>query len=135
MVALSVRFHLWRAGGARKVQTEFNQWLAARPKLDPTGRQKFLFWDASPGGNMVPVPPAKLPPSVRYMYTHCPTRFGISYDGVSRLDNVCVLTTTDIMIGPPGWEPPSGATVVDLITGSRRKLADGIWLEIGTYDK
>lgn len=39
------------------------------------------------------------------------------------------------MIGPPGWQPQGGETLWDRITGSRRKLADGIWVQFGLYDK
>ena len=131
--ALSVRYHLRRAGGADKVRSEFNQWVAARA----ASRGGFLFYDVAPGGGaMVPVPAASLPPSVRYMDDHFPSRSGgMTWNGIARLDEVTAFTDTVIMIGPPAWEPDQGAGVIAHITGSRRKLADGIWLEIGTYDK
>jgi hypothetical protein len=133
MFELSVRFHLWRAGGARKVQTEFNQWVASRP-ADGHGKQ--LFGDFPPTtGSYVPIPVTKLPPTVRYMHRHFPSRLDMASDDVADLDNVSVLTTTNILIGPPGWEPQGGADWRDHIFGGRRKVADGIWVMIGVYDK
>ena len=119
MFTLSVRYHLWRAGGAQKVQAEFNQWVAVRPS-NPSSQEKYLFFDVPPGGGITtPIAAAKFPPAVRYMHQHFPTSFGMSWDGVARIDNVSVLTMTDIMIGPPGWEPPGGASIWDHLTGSR----------------
>jgi len=134
MFELSVRFHLWRAGGAQKVQAQFNQWLARRPASGNHERQ--LFGDFPPaGGSYVPVPASKLPPAVRYMHRHFPSRLDMGSDDVANLDNVYVLTTTNIMIGPPGWEPQGGADWRDHVFGGHRKVADGIWVMIGMYDK
>ena len=126
MFALSVRYHLWRAGGAAKVRAEFNQWVAARSSSE------FLFVNMPNGA---PVPVTALPPAVRYMNDHFPSRFGVPWHGIAEVDNVVVLTTTNIMIGPPGWEPEGGVSIWDRLWGSRRKLADGIWLQVGSYSK
>ena len=135
MFTLSFRYHLWRAGGVAKVRAEFSQWLASRPSMSSQDDEKMMFHDVTPGRGTVLVPVGKLPASVRYLHDHFPSRFGISRNGVARLDNVTVFTTTYIMIGPPGWEPQGGASVWDHIVGRRHKVADGIWIDIGTYDK
>jgi hypothetical protein len=137
MFTLSVRYHLWRAGGAAKVRAAFNQWVASQPPEAPGSDQKMLFAQLTPGGNIVRLPLAQLPPEVRYIHTHFPSRWGsgTAWKGVADLDNVYALTTTNILIGLPGWEPDGGETLWDRITGNRRKLADGIWVEFGLYDK
>jgi hypothetical protein len=135
MFTLSVRYHLWRAGGAEKVRAAFNQWVASQPPEGPGSDQKMLFTQLKPGGNVVPLPLAQLPPAVRYMNKQFPSRFGMVWKDVADLDNVYALTTTDILIGPPGWEPDGGETLWNRITGNRRKLADGIWVQFGLYDK
>jgi len=131
--ALSLRYHLWRAGGADRVRAEFNQWVATRAAA---GRE-WLFLDApAGGGNLVPVPASSLPPAVRYIHEHFYSRFGgTMWNGAADLDDVTALTYTVIRIGPPGWEPDGGVGVIDSITGSRRRIADGIWLDVRTYDK
>lgn len=135
MFTLSVRYHLWRAGGAAKVRAAFNQWVASQPVDAPGDDQKMLFAQVKPGGNIVPLPVAQLPAEVRYIHRQFPSRFGMTSNDVAYLDNVSAFTTTDIMIGPPGWQPQGGETLWDRITGSRRKLADGIWVQFGLYDK
>jgi hypothetical protein len=136
MFTLSVRYHLWRAGGAEKVRAEFNQWVAARPFLSPATEQKLLFDDRVPGsGTLAPVPVNQLPVGVRYMHEHFPSRFGMSCKGVAKLDNVTVLTTTTIMIGPPGWSPEGEIGVLGHVMGSRRRIADGVWVGFGVYSK
>jgi hypothetical protein len=137
MFTLSVRYHLWRAGGADKVRIAFNQWVATRPEYDATGR-KMLFDQLTPGtggGNIVRLPVTQFPPEVRYMHERFPSRFGTTWEDVAYLDNVTALTTTDIMIGPAGWEPDGDLSLWSQITGSRRKVADGIWIQFGVYNK
>jgi len=131
----SVRYHLWRAGGAEKVRAAFNQWVASRPVDAPGDDKKLLFDQVKPGGNVVPLPVAQLPTEVRYVHEQIPSRFGMAWNDVAHLDNVSAFTTTDIMIGPPGWQPEGGETLWSRIIGNRRKLADGIWVEFGVYDK
>lgn len=137
MFTLSVRYHLWRAGGAERVRAAFNQWVAAQPPEGPGSDQKMLFAQLKPGGNIVRFPAAQLPPEVRYIHKQFPSRFdfGAAWKNVAHLDNVYALTTTDILIGPPGWEPQGGETLWNRITGDRRKVADGIWVQFGLYDK
>ena len=88
-----------------------------------------------PGGNIVPLPSAQMPPEVRYIHEHFPTPLSRTWHDAAHLDNVYVLTTTDIMIGPPGWEPEGGDKLLYRIVGSRRKLGDGVWLQFGVYAK
>lgn len=135
MFTLSVRYHVWRAGGADRVRAAFNQWVAAQPAVGQQSDEKYLFdrWTAS--GDLVRLPVSQMPAEVRYIHEHFRSRFGISWKGVAHLDNVSALTTTDIMIGPPGWEPDGPETVWSRITGSRRKVGDGIWIGFGVYDK
>jgi len=135
MFTLSLRYHLWRAGGAEKVRGAFNQWVGGRPVYDASNGRKLLFGQVTAGGNIVRLPVTQLPPEVRYIHERFPSRFGITWNDVARLDNVSVFTTTDIMIGPPGWRPEGGATLWDHVTGNRRKLADGIWVSFGVYNK
>lgn len=135
MFTFSVRYHLWRAGGAQKVRAAFNQWVAGRPPLSEGDEQKLLFSEAKPGGSIVRLPAAQLPAEVRYLNERFPSRFGMTRDDVARLDNVYVFTTTDILIGPPGWKPDGDLTLLGHLTGSRRQLADGIWIWFGTHDK
>ena len=135
MFALSVRYHLARAGGADKVRAAFNQWIADRPVFDASNGRKLLFSQAMPGGNIVSLPVGQYSKEVRCIHERFPSRFGMTWKDVAYIDNVSVLTTTDIMIGPPGWEPENGTTIWNHIFGSRRKLADGIWVSIGTYNK
>jgi len=135
MFTLSLRYHLWRAGGAEKVRAAFNQWVASQPVDDPSNGRKLLFDQVIPNGKIVRLPVSQLPPEVRYIHERFPSRFGATWQAVAHLDNVSVLTTTDIMIGPPGWQPEGGATVWHHIIGSRRKVADGIWVAFGTYNK
>jgi hypothetical protein len=132
---LSLRYHLARAGGAEKVRAAFNQWVVSRPVFDASDGRKFLFAQAMPSGSVVPLPGGQYPAEVRYIHERFPSRFGMTWKDVAYLDNVSVLTTTDIMIGPPGWQPEGGVTVWHRIFGSRRKLADGIWVQFGTYNK
>lgn len=134
MFTLSLRYHLWRAGGAEKVRAAFNHWVAGRPVFDPSNR-KFLFDELTADRNIVRLPVTQLSPEVRYMHERFPSRFGMTWKDVAYLDNVSVLTTTEIMIGPPGWEPEGGVTAWHRIIGSRRKVADGIWVQFGTYNK
>ena len=138
MFTLSLRYHLGRAGDAERVRAAFNQWVAAQP-VSSMG-SKLLFDQVTPDGTtLVAIPAAQYPPEVRYIHERFPSRFGMTWKDkdvdVARLDNVTVLTTTDIMIGPPGWEPKGGLTAWHRVRGSRRKLADGIWVQFGTYDK
>lgn len=135
MFSLSVRYHLWRAGGADKVRNAFNQWVASRPFYDASNGRKLLFSDLKSGGSIERLSPTELPTEVRYINARFPSRFGMTWDDVAKLDNVYVLTTTDIMIGPPGWEPDGDLPLWRHLTGSRRQLADGIWIWFGTYDK
>jgi hypothetical protein len=135
MFTLSLQYHLWRAGGADKVQAAFNQWVASQPVLDTSDGRKLLFGQATPDGSILRIPAAQYPPEVRYIHERFPSRFGMTWKDAAYLDNVSVLTTTDIMIGPPGWAPEGGVTAWHRIIGSRRKLADGIWVQFGTYNK
>jgi hypothetical protein len=135
MFTLSLRYHLWRAGGADTVRGAFNGWVASRPVYDPGDGSKLLFARVTPGGNIVRLPATQLPAEIRYIDERFPSRFGTTRQGVAYLDNVYALTTTSIMIGPAGWEPEGGATILHHLTGSRRKLADGIWVGFGLYDK
>jgi hypothetical protein len=135
MFTLSVRYHLWRAGGAEKVRAAFNQWVASQPLYDPSNGRKLVFDQVKPGGNIVPLPVAQMPAEVRYIHRQFPTGLSMTWDDVAHLDSVSVLTTTDIMIGPPGWEPDGGEKILYRIVGSRRKLADGIWVQFGVYAK
>lgn len=139
MFALGVRYRLWRAGGAAAVQNAFATWMASRPK-EPDGRF-MLFVNVAPragggrGGNYVPVPPAQYPPPVRYIHEHIRSRFGMGEAGVARLDNVAFPNTADVYIGPPGWEPPGETRWMEHVMGTRRKVADGIWIDVGIYSK
>lgn len=135
MFTFSVRYHLWRAGGPDEVRAAFNGWVASQPPYDPSNGRKFLFSRVTPGGDIIRLPAAEFPPEVRYIQERFPTRWGTTWNDVAFLDNVTVLTTTDIMIGPPGWEPEGDLTIWHRIIGSRRKLADGIWIQFGTYSK
>jgi hypothetical protein len=135
MFTLSLRYHLGRAGGADNVRAAFNEWVANRPLYDPSNGRKLLFSEVTPERSIVPLPAAQYPPEVRYIHERFPSRFGMTWKDVAYIDNVSVLTTTDIMIGPPGWEPEGGVSVWHHATGSRRKLADGIWVQFGTYNK
>lgn len=135
MFTLSLRYHLGRAGGAEKVRAAFNQWVAGRPVFDRSNGRKMLFRQVTADGSIVRLTAAEQPPEVRYINARFPSRFGMTWDDVAYLDNVSVLTTTDIMIGPPGWEPEGGVTVWHRIAGSRRRIADGIWVQFGTYNK
>ena len=135
MFTLSVRYHLWRAGGADKVRAAFNQWVAIQPVFDPSNGRKFIFARDTPSGNVVPLPAPQLPPEVRYMSERFPCRFGMTWKDVAYIDNVSALTTTDIIIGPPGWQPQGGETLWSEIIGTRRKLDDGIWVQFGVYAK
>lgn len=132
---VSVRYHLWRAGGADKVRASFNQWVAGQPVYDAGSGRKLLFAQATSEGDLAALPTTAFPPEVRYFHDRFPSRFGMTWRDVAYLDNVSVLTTTDIMIGPPGWEPEGGATLWGHVLGSRRKLADGIWVQFGMYRK
>jgi hypothetical protein len=134
MFALGVRFRIRQAGGADKVRAEFNQWVASRPPVSPVD-QPFLFMDQAPGGRLVQIPQTRLPPSVQYIRQHIGCRFGFIRNGAAVLDNVAVPNTADVMIGPPGWTPAYAPSVLDHICGSHRKLADGIWIRVGKYNK
>jgi hypothetical protein len=135
MFTLSVRYHLVRAGGADKVRAAFNHWVAGRPAYDRANGRKLLYAEVAPDGSAVPLPEAAYPAVIRYIHERFPCRWGTTRDEVAVLDNVSVLTTTDIMIGPPGWEPEGGLTTWHRIIGSRRKLADGVWVQFGAYAK
>lgn len=135
MFTFSVHYHLWRAGGADQVRAAFNQWVASQPVFHPGSGEKLLFHQLTPGGNIVPLPATQLPKEVRYIHDKFPSTFGTTLNDVAHLHSVSVFTTTDIMIGPPGWQPNGGATFWGLITGNRRKVADGIWIEFGLYNK
>lgn len=135
MFSLSVRYHLWRAGGAEKVQSAFNQWVAAQPLVEKGNGEKDLFHQQKPDGSMEPISLEQMPAEVRYIHEKYPSRFGTSWNDVARIDNVTVLTMANILIGPPGWQPEGNVTFWDQLTGSRRKLADGIWVTFRTYDK
>jgi hypothetical protein len=76
-----------------------------------------------------------MPPEVRYFHGKYPSRSGFLRNDVAGIDNVTALTMTLIWIGPPGWQPEGNVTHWDQLTGSRRKLADGIWVELETYEK
>lgn len=134
MFTLSVRYHLWQAGGADKVRDAFNGWVASRPAFDPNGG-KWLFEEVNPAGNIVRVPVAQLPREVGYMLKRFPSRAGMTSKDVAYLDNVSVFTTTSIMIGPKGWQPDGGATVWNHLIGNRRQVGDGIWIGFGVYNK
>jgi hypothetical protein len=135
MFTLSVRYHVWRAGGAARVRAAFNQWVAAQPAVGQQIEEKYLFarWT---GSGLVRLPVSQMPAEVRYIHAHFRSRFDDrSWNGVAHLENLTALTTTDIMIGPPGWKPGGGETLWSQVTGSRRKVGDGIWIEFGVYDK
>jgi hypothetical protein len=135
MFTLSLRYHLARAGGAEKVQAAFNHWVANRPVIDEGDGRRLLFRDIAPDGSVVPVPETQYPLEVRYISDRFPSRFGFIRGDVAYIDNVSVFTTTYIAIGPPGWEPEGGITLWNRVLGSERKIADGIWVAFGTYDK
>lgn len=135
MFTLSLRYHVARAGGAEKVQAAFNHWVASRPVFEQGDGSRFLYLERTPDGRTVPLPAAQYPPEVRYIKERFPSRFGMSRNDVAYIDNVSVFTTTYIAIGPPGWEPEGGITLLDRVLGSRRKIADGIWVTFGTYNK
>jgi hypothetical protein len=135
MFTLSLRYHLWRAGGAENVRAAFIQWAPTHPDYDPKTGVRPLFLQKTARGNFVPIPSAQLPPLVTYIHERYPDRWGSAQNGVVRISYVYVLTTTDITIGPRGWRPNRRATFWEHVTGSRRQLADGIWLQFGMYDK
>lgn len=135
MFSLSVRYHLWRAGGAEKVRGEFNQWVAAQAAYEKSGGRKLLLGVGGPGGTVVAWPAVRMPGGVRYMRAQFPSRFGMTLRGAIDLDNVTFFTASDIWIGPPGWKLGTGVDFWSAVTGRRRRIADGIWVEIGTYAK
>lgn len=135
MFALGVRYRLLCAGGAAKVQTEFNGWVASRPAgRGPNNDGEYLF-RSNQAGNIVPIPSSQLPPAVRYIHEHIYSRFGLIWDGAAVLDNVAGINTADVTIGPPGWRPKDEVSLWEHIRGTHRMVADGIWIRVGYYNK
>jgi hypothetical protein len=76
-----------------------------------------------------------LPSEVRYIDQQFPSRFGMTRKEVAHLDNVRRFHHDRHHDRPARLATEGGATLWDHITGRRRKLADGIWVQFGVYAK
>ena len=135
MFALGVRYRIWEAGGTEQVRADMSQWIATRPARPGPIETKWLFTDYAPDGTGSRTPRSTMPASVAHLRDHIPWRFGSVLDDVAYFDGVSFPNTGKVTFGPPGWEPKGRISLWNHICGGRRKIADGIWIDVGFYNK
>lgn len=132
--SLAVRHRVAQAGGAAVIRNEWSAWRATFPP-DPRS-MSVPFHVIPPGGGVLTLKPSsKVPPGLYKIRAALNAHRGGASEDVLRISAVSFPNYYTLEIYANGHSPSRDPTLWQHISGGRREIGDGIWVDVEFYDK